>query len=87
MQGVWRCPAAVRYASNLGLDFTVRSSAESDPIVTQNIADLSDYFRADCPAPSQEELHLAQEYMGQVGWCWLSDLLTNDAGPERRCHL
>ncbi len=78
--GVWRCPAAERYASSLGLDFTVRSSSESDPIVTQNIADLSDYFREDCPAPSRENLGLAQEYMGQVGWCWLSDLLANDAG-------
>lgn len=78
--GVWRCPAAERYACSLGLDFAVRSSAESDPMVTQNIADLSDYFREDCPAPSREDLRLSQEYMGQVGWCWLSDLLANDAG-------
>lgn len=78
--GVWRCPAAERYASSLGLDFAVRSSAESDPIVTQNIADLSDYFREDCPAPTQQDLRLSQEYMGEVGWCWLSDLLANEAG-------
>ena len=78
--GVWRCPAAERYARSLGLDFAVRSSATSDPIVIQNIADLSDYFRKDCPAPTQEDVRLAQEFMGQTGWCWLRDLLANDVG-------
>lgn len=79
-EGVWRCPAAERYAKSLGLDFAVRSSATSDPIVIQNIADLSDYFREDCPAPSQQDLRLAQEFMGKIGWCWLRDLLANDVG-------
>jgi len=78
--GVWRCPSAERYARSVGLDFAVRSSAESDPVVTQNISDLSDYFREDCPAPTKEELRRAQEYMGDVGWCWLRDLLANDLG-------
>ncbi len=79
-QGRWRCPAAEAYADSVGLGFVVRSSAESDPIVTQNIADLSDYYRDDCPAPSKEQLAAAQALLGEIGWCWLRDLLANDAG-------
>lgn len=78
--GVWRCPSAERYAHSLGLDFAVRSTTASDPIVIQNIADLSDYFREDCPRATQEELQLAHRLMGDTGWCWLRDLLTNDQG-------
>ncbi len=79
-QGRWRCPAAEAYADSVGLGFVVRSSTESDPIVTQNIADLSDYYRDDCPAPDKEQLAAAQALLGEVGWCWLRDLLANDAG-------
>lgn len=79
-QGHWRCPAAETYADSVGLGFVVRSSDESDPIVTQNIADLSDYYRDDCPIPTEEQLTLAQALLGEVGWCWLRDLLPNDAG-------
>lgn len=78
--GRWRCPAAQRYAHSVGLGFAVRSSADSDPITTQNIADLSDYYRDDCPVPSKEQLELARQFMGMDGWCWLRDLLANDAG-------
>lgn len=77
-KGVWRCPSAERYAHSLGLDFAVRSTDESDPIVIQNIADLSDYFREDCPKATREELQLAHQFMSDVGWCWLRDLLDND---------
>lgn len=79
-QGRWRCPAAEAYADTVGLGFVVRSSAESDPIVTQNIADLSDYYRDDCPIANKEQLTTAQAILGEVGWCWLRDLLGNDAG-------
>lgn len=78
--GRWRCPAAEAYADSVRLGFVVRSSAESDPIVTQNIADLSDYYRDDCPIPTEEQLTLAQALLGELGWCWLRDLLSNDAG-------
>lgn len=79
-QGRWRCPAAERYAHSVGLGFAVRSSADSDPITTQNIADLSDYYRDDCPVPSKEQLEAARQYIGVDGWCWLRDLLVNDMG-------
>jgi putative transposase len=78
--GNWRCPAAERYAQGVGLSFAVRSSAESDPIVTQNIADLSDYYRDDCPAPTKEQLEIARRFMGDAGWCWLRDLLAVEVG-------
>lgn len=75
--GVWRCPSAEHYAHSLGLDFAVRSTDESDPIIIQNIVDLSDYFREDCPRATQEDLQLAHQLMSD-GWCWLRDLLDND---------
>lgn len=79
-QGHWRCPSAEAYAESVGLDFVVRSSAESDPIVTQNISDLSDYYWDDCPSASKEELLTAQNLLGDAGWAWLRDLLANEAG-------
>lgn len=79
-QGKWRCPAAEAYAVSVGLDFAVVSSAEFDPIVTQNISDLSDYYRADCPPASEQALGQAQELLGSAGWCWLRDLLQADEG-------
>ncbi len=79
-QGRWRCPSAERYAHSVGLGFAVRSSVESDPITIQNIADLSDYYREDCPVPSKGQLALARQFMGAQGWCWLRNLLANDQG-------
>ncbi|EYC52950.1 hypothetical protein AZ34_14555 [Hylemonella gracilis str. Niagara R] len=78
--GTWRCPAAERFAHEFGLDFAVRTSAESDPIVVQNISDLSDYYREDCPEPTIAQLKQIQEAM-RDGWCWLRDLLTCGEGP------
>lgn len=78
--GNWRCPAAEPYVKEMGLGFLVRSSAESDPIVIQNIADLSDYHHPDCPAATAQQLKSAQGLLGDAGWCWLRDLLTNEAG-------
>nr|WP_295784111.1 Mu transposase C-terminal domain-containing protein [Rhodoferax sp.] len=80
--GCWRCPSAERYAETTGLGFRVRSSAESDPIVTQNLSDLSDYFRTDCPGATASDLELVQKLMGEFGWCWLRDLLQNKEGPK-----
>lgn len=76
--GVWRCPSAETYANGEGLGFRVRSSRESDPIVTQNIADLSDYYDPACPRTTQEQLQAAWTLMGDAGWCWLRDLITGD---------
>lgn len=78
--GKWRCPSAERYADSLGLGFEVRSSKASDAITIQNIADLSDYCRDDCPVPTQAQRALAVGFMGLAGWCWLRDLLANDQG-------
>lgn len=78
--GAWRCPSAEEYAAQQGLEFCVRSTAETDPIVIQNIADLSDYYRKECPRPTEEELKQAETLMGRDGWCWLRDLLSNDCG-------
>lgn len=79
-QGAWHCPAAERYADSAGLGFKVRSSSESDPILIQNIADLSDYYRADCPEVERAQLAQARALLGGEGWCWLRDLIQNTEG-------
>lgn len=76
--GVWRCPSAEAYAHGEGLGFQVRSSRESNPIVTQNIADLSDYYDPACPPTTPEQLHSAWALMGDAGWCWLRDLVSGE---------
>lgn len=77
-QGVWRCPPAERYAQEVGLQFAVRSSADSDPIQAKNIADLADYFLEECPPSTDEQLELASHQMREFGWCWLVDLVGSD---------
>lgn len=79
-QGVWHCPAAERYADSVGLGFRVRSSAESAPTLIQNISDLSDYYRTDCPEVERTQLAMARTLLGNDGWCWLRDLLQNSEG-------
>ena len=76
--GVWRCPSAETYAHSVGLGFRVRSSRESDPIVTQNIADLSDYYDPACPPTTPEQLQDAWALMGDAGWCWLRDMISGE---------
>lgn len=80
VQGQWRCPSAEAYAHSVGLGFAVRSSSASDSIVTQNIADLSDYYRDDCPIPTRAQQQAALLVLGKEGWCWLRDLIGNDVG-------
>lgn len=79
-QGQWRCPAAEAYARSKDLGFVVSSSADFNPTLTQNISDLSDYYRPDCPPVNAGVLNGAQQVIGTAGWCWLRDLLQNDAG-------
>lgn len=76
--GVWRCPSAEAYAESVGLGFRVRSSRESDPIVTQNIADLSDYYDPSCPPTTPAQLQAAWGLMGDAGWCWLRDMISGE---------
>lgn len=78
--GQWRCPAAEAYAQANGLGFAVSSSADFNPLLTQNISDLSDYYRSDCPPVDAAALTGVREFIGSAGWCWLRDLLQNDAG-------
>lgn len=78
--GVWRCPSAETYANGEGLGFRVRSSRESDPFVTQNIADLSDYYDPACPRTTTEQLDTVWTLMGDAGWCWLRDLISVEGG-------
>jgi putative transposase len=47
----WRCPPGEAYASNLGLTYLVRSSAEIDWTFQANIPFLEDYFREDSRVP------------------------------------
>jgi transposase InsO family protein len=47
----WRCPPGEAYASNLGLTYLVRSSAEVDWTFQANIQFLEDYFRDDSGVP------------------------------------
>ncbi len=78
--GIWRCPAAEHYTKTTGLGFRVHSSIECDPIVTQNLADLADYFLPDCPVATDADLALVHKQMGELGWSWLRDLLRNKEG-------
>ncbi|MBO3463210.1 MAG: DDE-type integrase/transposase/recombinase [Aetokthonos hydrillicola CCALA 1050] len=42
--GCWRCPPGEAHASQFGLKYCVRSDAELNPIFTQNLIFLEDYY-------------------------------------------
>lgn len=44
-QGCWRCPPGESYAADYGLTYSVRSSAELNPIFVRNLNFLEDYLR------------------------------------------
>ncbi len=44
-QGRWRCPPGESYAAQYGLNYSVRSSAELNPIYVRNLNFLEDYLR------------------------------------------
>jgi putative transposase len=46
-EGVWRCPPGEAHASKNGLKYVVRSSASLNPVFTQNLMFLEDYFGCD----------------------------------------
>lgn len=79
-EGKWRCPAAEAYAQEQGLKFAVMSSADYSAVLIQNISDLSDYYRPDCPPVGEASLAQADKLLADSGWCWLRDLLNNDVG-------
>lgn len=78
--GVWRCPPAERYAQSVGLGFCVRPSFPDEKTLIQNIADLSDFYRKDCPQVSLEDCAKAQSLLEPTGWAWLRDLLQPETG-------
>ncbi len=44
-QGKWRCPPGESYAARYGLTYTVRTSAELNPLYLRNLHFLEDYLR------------------------------------------
>ncbi|MUG96988.1 DDE-type integrase/transposase/recombinase [Scytonema sp. UIC 10036] len=42
--GCWRCPPGEAYASQFGLKYCVRTDAELNPVFTQNLIFLEDYY-------------------------------------------
>lgn len=76
--GIWRCPAAEHYAETVGLGFQMCVAYPGDKIITANIVGLSDYYRLDCPPPTEWDLQKAHSVMGSSGWCWLRDLQHNE---------
>lgn len=74
--GGWRCPPGEEYAAALGLEFRVRSSAESNWVWLRNLEFLSDYLDERCPAPAFDEVERIRAacFEGRA-WLFLKDLL------------
>lgn len=74
-QGVWRCPAGEQYAASVGLQFRVRSSAQTPWKRVRNLEFLADYLDERCPDPSREAVErIGAVFKGQA-WIVLKTLL------------
>lgn len=56
--GHWHCPPGYAYAASFGLKYNVRNDTELNPIFTQNLMFLEDYFRfaANIPLSITEQI-------------------------------
>lgn len=73
--GGWRCPPGEEYASQFGLGFRVRSSAETNWTAVRNAQFLSDYIREKAPAATPDQRRVMQELFDDRAWILLIDLL------------
>ncbi|HXG28616.1 MAG TPA: DDE-type integrase/transposase/recombinase [Nevskiales bacterium] len=82
--GRWRCPPGEEYANQYQLGYRVRTSAEIDLVLHQNLVFLEDYLSERSPAPDPEEVaRIVRLFRGQ-SFLMLSDLLqqAGDTGPD-----
>jgi putative transposase len=77
-QGNWRCPPGEAYAAQLGLRYSLRSSAVNDWTYLRNLVFLTDYLDADCPRPTESQLEIAKALFQHRPWMNLTDLLHED---------
>lgn len=76
--GCWRCPPGEAYASQFGLKYCVRTDAELNPIFTQNLIFLEDYYgsKSNLITAYSEQIHsLVQENPGITITALLSELV------------
>ncbi len=71
----WRCPPAEEYATSVGLQFQVRSSAATCWKSVRNLEFLSDYLDERCPSPHREKMLRVREAFHGQAWVTLKELL------------
>jgi len=71
----WQCPPAVAFASNFGLGFQLRSSAQNPWIYIRNLMFLADYWNSDIPSNHAGAIRALQERLHQEKEMRVSDVL------------
>jgi transposase InsO family protein len=77
--GRWRYPAGEEFAASVGLEFRMRSSAETNWTAVRNADFLADYLDCRAPAPTADQRRLVAAAFGDAAWIRLLDLLRADA--------
>ncbi len=78
--GLWRCPPGEAYATQLGLQYGVRSSLQINWVLQRNIQFLDDYFRAgDATVKAESRAAVLSKLSVQPGML-LADLLSEAGG-------
>lgn len=78
--GGWRCPPGEAYAATYGLFYRVRTSAEIDWNLQNNLRFLEDYLREDCPTVSESIAAIVRELLEQKPGLFLAELLETAEG-------
>ena len=74
-KGCWRCPPGESYAARYGLTYSVRSSAELNPIYVRNLNFLEDYLRDPDLQVDKAALKLMRELFAEEPVMTLKSLL------------
>lgn len=73
--GGWRCPPGEAFAAQYGLGVKVLCDKDVNWILVRNLEFLSDYLRADCPPPTDEEASVVAGPFAAERWVPLQRLL------------
>jgi transposase InsO family protein len=77
--GTWRCLPGEAAAAELGLQFRVRSSAETNWVAVRNAVFLADYLQERTPQANDQQKAFIAKLLEQQAWLRLKELLEADA--------
>ena len=72
--GRWRCPPAEQAALELGCEYVIRSSAENNWVLVENLELLRDYIISEAKIDASD-IEVLKKRVKETPWCTIDDLI------------